>query len=122
FSMIHLSGLGIAPIYGAGLLVSIATTATTITSYTPTSSTGQFFTVKWVLSATAAATPTLTLTFTDPKAGAQTITLYNTAMTANTVAQGTYVLVATSATAITVSALSTVASDIYASATISEEQ
>ena len=120
--MTSMKGLGYAPIYGAGLLVSIGTTATTIATYTPTSSTGQFFVVKWVLSASAAATPTLTLTFTDPKAGAQTVTLYNTAMSADTVAQGTYVLVATSAAAITVSATASVAGDIFGSVTIDEEQ
>ena len=123
FSMLGLSGLGLAPIYGAGLLISLGTTSTTVATYTPTSSTGQSFEIKWRLSCVTASTPTLTLTYTDPKAGAQTITLYNTAMTADSVASGSYPLVATSAAAITVAGLDSVAAgDIYATAEILQYQ
>ena len=123
FSMIGLSGLGLPPIYGAGLLTSLGTASTTVASYTPTSSTGQSFEIKWRLSCVTASTPTLSLTYTDPKAGAQTITLYDTAMTAGSVASGSYPLVATSAAAITVAGLDSVAAgDIYATAEILQYQ
>lgn len=123
FSMLGLSGLGLAPIYGAGLLTSLGTTSTTVASYTPTSSTGQSFEVKWRLSCVTASTPTLSLTYTDPKAGAQTITLYNSAMSASTVASGSYPLVASSAAAITVSGKDGTAADyIYATVEILQYQ
>ena len=123
FSMIGLSGLGLPPIYGAGLLTSLGTASTTVASYTPTSSTGQSFEIKWRLSCVTASTPTLSLTYTDPKAGAQTITLYNSAMSAGAVASGTYPLVATSAAAITVSGKDGTAADyIYATVEILQYQ
>ena len=123
FSMNGLSGLGLAPIYGAGLLTSLGAASTTVASYTPTSSTGQSFEVKWRLSCATASTPTLTLSYTDPKAGAQTITLYNSAMSASTVASGSYPLVATSAAAITVSGKDGTAADyIYATVEILQYQ
>jgi len=123
FSMLGLSGLGLSPIYGTGLIVSLGTTSTTVATYTPTSSTGSQFTIKWSLSCVTASTPTLTLTFTDPKAGAQTITLFNSAMTANSVAQGTYNLTATSAAAVLVAGLDSIAAgDVFASATIEQSQ
>ena len=123
FSQIGLSGLGLAPIYGAGLLVSLGTASTTVASYTPTSSTGQSFEVKWRLSCVTASTPTLSLTYTDPKAGAQTITLYNSAMSDSTVTSGSYPLVATSAAAITVSGKDGTAADyIYATVEILQYQ
>ena len=116
-------GLGAPPIYGAGLLTSLGTTSTTVAAYTPTSSTGQSFEIKWRLSCVTASTPTLTLTYTDPKAGAQTITLYNSAMSASTVASGSYPLVATSAAAITVSGKDGTAADyIYATVEILQYQ
>lgn len=116
-------GMGIPPIYGAGLLTSLGTTSATVASYTPTSSTGQSFEVKWRLSCVTASTPTLSLTYTDPKAGAQTITLYNSAMSASTVASGSYPLVATSAAAITVSGKDGTAADyIYATVEILQYQ
>ncbi len=123
FSTKGLVGLGVGPIYGAGLLVSLGTTATTVTSYTPTSASGQFFVVKWSLACVTASTPTLTLSWTDPKAGAQSVTLFNSAMTANTTAQGVYVIAATSAAAITLSGSDSLAAgDIFASGTIVQEQ
>ena len=116
-------GLGAPPIYGAGLLTSLGTTSTTVASYTPTSSAGQSFEVKWRLSCVTASTPTLTLSYTDPKAGAQTITLYDSAMSASTVASGSYPLVATSAAAITVSGKNGTAADyIYATVEILQYQ
>ena len=123
YNNIATAGLGVGAIYGAGLLTSLGTASTTVASYTPTSSTGQSFEVKWRLSCVTASTPTLTLTYTDPKAGAQTITLYNSAMSASTVASGSYPLVATSAAAITVSGKDGAAADyIYATVEILQYQ
>ena len=75
-----------------------------------------------MLSAASATTPTLTVSWTDPKAGAQTVTLFNSAMAASSVQSGVYPLVATSAAAITVPASALVAADIFATATVSQEQ
>ena len=122
YGKIATTGLGVSPIYASGLLVSIGTTSTTIATYTPTSATGQNFNIKWVLSAAAATTPTLTVSWTDPKAGAQSVTLFSSAMAANSVQSGVYPLVATSAAAITVSASALVAADIFGTATVSQEQ
>ena len=119
---INLQATGTPFITGAGLLFSIGTTSTTIATYTPTSATGQNFNIKWVLSAASATTPTLTVSWTDPKAGAQTVTLFSSAMTASSVQSGVYPLVATSASAITVSASALIGADIFATATVSQEQ
>ena len=123
FSMLGLVGTGVPPIYGAGLNVSLGTTSTPVASYTPTSATGQRYIITWSLACKVASTPTLTLTYTDPNAGAQTITLYNTAMVTNAVANGTYPIVATSAAAIAIAGLDSVAlGDIFASADIVRTQ
>jgi hypothetical protein len=118
-----LVALGVPILIGAGLRVSLGTSSTSIASYTPTSSTGQNFIINWSLSCKTSSTPTLTLTYTDPDAGTQSITLYNTAMTANQVVSGTITIVAKSSAAIAIHGTDSVASgDIYATATIKQEQ
>jgi hypothetical protein len=122
YNNISTVGLGLSPIYAAGLLISLGTSSTAVASYTPTSSTGQSFHVQWRLSASAATTPTLTLSWTDPKAGAQSVTLSSAAMAANTTAQGVFPLTATSAAAISVTGSALVAGDIFATAEIVQDQ
>lgn len=122
YNNISAVGSGLPPIYAAGLLVSLGTTSTAVASYTPTSATGQSFHVQWRLSAAAATTPTLTLTWTDPKAGAQSVTLSSVAMAANTTAQGVLPVVATSAAAISVTGSALVAGDIFATVEVIEDQ
>ena len=122
YDNINTVGLGLPPIYASGLLVSIGTTSTTIATYTPTSSTGQQFVIQWTLSAASATTPTCTATFTDPKAGAQTVTLFSSAMASGTVQQGSYSLVATSGSAVTMSCSALVGSAIFGTASISQYQ
>lgn len=122
YDAVAIAGYGLSPIYAAGLLISLGTTSTAVASYTPTSATGQSFTVKWRLSAAAATTPTLTLTWTDPKAGAQSVTLSSVAMAANTTAQGVLPVVATSAAAISVTGSALVAGDIFATVEVIEDQ
>ncbi|MDR3551231.1 MAG: hypothetical protein P4L31_07500 [Candidatus Babeliales bacterium] len=110
-------------IVGNGLNVSLNTTSTAIASHTPASSTGSQYVVNWNLSCKTSSTPTLTLTYTDPNAGAQTITLYNTAMISNTVTGGSYVIVATSGSTVSLTGTDgTALGDIFASATIKKEQ
>ena len=107
----------------AGLIVSLNTTSTPVASFTPTSTTGQQFRICWVLSCVTSSTPTLQVTFTDPKAGAQTITLYNSAMTNGNVAQGTYILLAKSTAPIAITGSDSLAlGDIFATATIEQLQ
>ena len=119
YAGISTAGLGFSPIYGAGLRVALGTSSAAVASYTP-GATGSFRIV-WRLAAKAATTPTLTLTYTDPDAGAQTITLYSTAMPANGVASGVYPLVS-GASAITVSGSALVAGDIIATVEIIQSQ
>ena len=91
--------------------------------YTLTSATGQLFRISWNLSCVTNSTPTLTFTWTDPKAGAQSVTLYGAAMTGNTVQNGTYTIVAKSSAAVAVTGTDSVAlGDIFASAQIEELQ
>ena len=113
------AGLGFSPIYSAGLRVALGTASTPIASFAP-AATGSF-TIRWRLAAKAATTPTLTLTYTDPDAGAQTITLYSSAMLANGVASGTYPFVS-GASAIAVSGSALVANDIIATVEIIQSQ
>ena len=123
YAGIALSGEGVPPIYAAGLLISLNTTSTVVCSYTPTSASGQHFRISWTLSCVTGSTPTLQVTFTDPKAGLQSIVLYNTAMLANTAQGGVFPLVATSAGAITVTGTDSVAlGDIFATVEILEDQ
>ena len=123
FSGIATAGKGVSPIFAAGLLISLNTTSTVVCSYTPGSSSGQSFTVKWRLSCATASTPDLKVTYTDPKAGLQSIVLYNTAMLANTAQGGVFPIVATNAGAITITGTDSVAlGDIFATAEILEDQ
>ena len=110
---------GVSPIRGAALRIALTTVAGTVATFTP-SAVGSLRVV-WRLAAKAATTPTLTLTYTDPDAGAQTITLYNTAMAANGVASGVYPLVS-GASAIAVSGSALVAGDIIATVEIIQSQ
>ena len=112
-------GTGLSPIYGAGLRVALGTASTPIASFTP-AAVGSFRVV-WRLAAKAATTPTLTLTYTDPDAGAQTITLYSSAMSANGVASGVYPLVS-GASAIAVNGSALAADDIFATVEIIQSQ
>ena len=112
-------GLGLSPIYAAALRTALGTSSATVATYTP-GAVGSFRVV-WRLAAKAATTPTLTLTYTDPDAGAQTITLYDTAMAADGVAQGQFALVS-AADAITVAGSALAASDIIATVEIIQSQ
>lgn len=112
-------GLGWSPIYAAALRTALGTTSANLATYTP-GAVGSFRVV-WRLAAKAATTPTLTLTYTDPDAGAQTITLYDTAMAADGVAQGQFALVS-AADAITVAGSALAASDIIATVEIIQSQ
>lgn len=121
YGNVSTAGVGLPPIFGAGLAVSLNTVSTAVCSYTPQSN--QHYRITWVLSCPTASTPTLTLTWTDPKCGAQSITLYNTAMGNNTVQTGSYSVYASTATAIAVTGSDSVAlGDIFATATIEELQ
>jgi hypothetical protein len=121
YNNVNTAGLGTPAIYASGLNVSLNTTSTPVCSYTPAAAGGGQFIISWVLSCKTSSTPNLKVTYTDPNAGAQTITLYNTAMTSNNVQQGTYSLVATSGAAIAVTGTDSIAlGDIFASVTIAE--
>jgi hypothetical protein len=121
YNNIATAGIGLVPVYGAGLNVSLNTTSTAVASYTPANA-GQFR-VSWVLSCATSSTPTLTLTYTDTNGGAQTITLYNTAMTNGTVQQGTFNLESVSGTAIAITGSDSVAlGDIFATVSIEKLQ
>ena len=123
YNAITVAGYGLTPVYAAGLLISLGTTSTDVASYTPTSATGQQFRISWSLACITASTPTLTLTWTDPKTGSQSFTLYNTAMLANTNADGVKNIVATNAASISITGLDSLAAgDIFATATIEELQ
>ena len=119
-----LLGLGVAGIYGAGFLVSIATTSTTIATVATGTipAVGGHFIVKWTLSCATGTTPALSLTWTDPKSGAQNILLYSSAMVSGQTAQGLYSIAASNATAIKLAATALIAGDIFGTAVIDEEQ
>lgn len=120
YDAVATAGLGVPAIFGAGLGVSLGTTSTAVCSYS--GATGMYL-VKWVLSCKTSSTPNLTLTYTDPQAGAQTVTLYNSAMVGGAVENGVYPIWAATGTAIAVAGTDSVAAgDIYASAVIAEVQ
>jgi hypothetical protein len=121
FSMLGLVGNGTPAIYGAGINVVLQTTTTVVTEYTPTTLVGQRYLVTWSASCSLAGTPTIQLNYTDPNGGAQTVTLFNSAMTAGQVANGVLAIVANNSSVIEISGLSA-AGDIFVSADIIQTQ
>lgn len=123
YTGVNTTGFGVPAIFGSAMNVSLGTGSTGVCSYTPNQSAGQHFVIHWTLSCKTSSTPNLQVTFTDPNAGSQTITLYNTAMTTNQVQQGTYSLVATNSSAVAITGTDSAAlGDIYATACITEMQ
>lgn len=112
-------GIGVGAIVAAGVLLNLNVASTPVCSYTPQSATGQIFRVSWALSCKTTSTPNLKLTYRDPQAGDQIITLYNTAMAGSTTKGGTIDIVAKSGADIAITGTDSVAlGDIFASATI----
>jgi flagellin-like protein len=102
FAITFVSPTGTSLPLASGGPTGLTTSTVTIMTYTPGAT--ELLQLSWTLSCvTGSTTPTLKVTYTDPHAGAQTITLYNTAMATGATVSGTYNLVST-ASAITVTA------------------
>jgi hypothetical protein len=103
---------------------SLGTTANEINTYTPTSATGQFFSVRLAISCKTTSTVTITISYTDPQAG--TITnqqIYSKALTGGTTDSLVWNFYATSASAIVVNGTDSLAlGDAYVSGQVEQLQ
>ena len=119
FNGINTGGYGLSPIYSAGYRVALGTTSTAVASYGPGADGS--FRVVWRLACIAATTPTLTVAWTDPDAGAQSKNVSPGAMAAGTVASGVLPIAATTA-GITVTGSALAANDATATVEIVQSQ